>query len=178
MRKHKGITLVELLVVITIAGILASMAVPSFRSMLVRRAATSAASDLASDFRFARSEAIKRSSFVSVCRSTDGAACAAAGDWNVGWIVYLDRNGNQSADSGDDVLKVHGAPSSISSMGRIGAASSTRAVFMYQPTGLALNATESFVVTADSSIKDGTRLVCVSALGRMRVSAAGVAATC
>lgn len=178
MRKLAGVTLVELLIVMTIAGVLASLALPSFRAMLVRRAATSAATDLASDFRLARSEAIKRSTYATACRSTDSASCAGAGDWRAGWIVFTDVNNNQTVDAGDSVIRVQAGLSMVTSMGRIGDAASTRSAFTFQPTGLALNASESFLVTADSSLAGGTRLVCVSALGRMRVSAEGVAATC
>lgn len=168
----------ELLIVITIAGVLASLALPNFRTMLIRRAVTSAASDLASDFRLARSEAIKRSTFATACRSTDSTSCAGVGDWSRGWIVFADVNNNQTVDAGDSIIRVQSGLSTVTSMGRIGNVANTRGAFTFQPTGLALNASESFLVTADSSLTGGTRLACVSALGRIRVSAEGVAAAC
>lgn len=178
MRKMAGLTLVELLIVMTIVGVLASLAVPSFRAMLVRRAVTSAASDLASDFRLARSEAIKRSTFATACRSTNSTSCAGVGNWSGGWIVFVDANNNQTVDAGEFIFRVQAGLRTVTAMGRIGDVDNTRAAFTYQPTGLALNASESFLVTADSSLVGGTRLACVSALGRMRVSAEGAAASC
>ncbi|MEA3394776.1 MAG: GspH/FimT family pseudopilin, partial [Pseudomonadota bacterium] len=67
--RQSGFTLVELMVVVTIAVILLSLAAPSFRSMLVKRGVQSAADVLVSDLRYARSEALKRSSTVIVCNS-------------------------------------------------------------------------------------------------------------
>ena len=85
-----GFTLVELLVVIGVAGILASMAVPGMRVFLQNQRGATAAGALVSSLSLARSEAIKEDAAaagVTVCASTDGATCDPGGAWGGGWIV-------------------------------------------------------------------------------------------
>ncbi len=52
----------------------------------------------------ARSEAVRRGVTVTVCPSSDGAACSADGsvDWSAGWIVFTDLDGDSVFDSGTD----------------------------------------------------------------------------
>ena len=72
-----GFTLTELMITITIVGIVASMAVPSFSKMLERNRLKEAAHSLKNDILFARTEAIKRSQNVTVSRiiGNNGAWC-------------------------------------------------------------------------------------------------------
>ncbi len=59
-RAQAGVSLVEVIVVVTIAGILASIAFPSFTEMFARSRLRGAAESLRSDLNLARSEAQKR----------------------------------------------------------------------------------------------------------------------
>lgn len=77
--KSTGFTLVELMVVLAIAVILMSIAAPSFRELVAGQRIKAAASDLAASLIYARSEAIKRNSTVSVVAGADG--------WASGWTV-------------------------------------------------------------------------------------------
>jgi type IV fimbrial biogenesis protein FimT len=114
MRAHlddvSGFTLIELLVVVAIAGIIASMAAPSFTSMIQGSAVSAATNDLFSSIRLARSEAVKRGSRTSVCKSSSSMsaspACDAGASWQDGWVVYNDANENGVIDS-EDVVLVH-----------------------------------------------------------------------
>jgi len=65
-----GFTLTELLITIAIIGIVASMAVPSFQSMIERNRLKEVAEGLKSDLMFARTEAIKLSQNIIVNRVT------------------------------------------------------------------------------------------------------------
>lgn len=83
-----GFTLVELLMVVAIAAVLALIAVPSFRDMLNNTRQTSSLGLLVSDLNQARGEAIKRNTRILVCgRNTGGTDCAGVTDWRVGWVV-------------------------------------------------------------------------------------------
>lgn len=104
-----GFTLIELLVVLTIAAILLLVAVPSYQGMIEKNNVESAQEGLARSIAFARQEAISRNTTVSICRSADGATCAASGEWNQGWIVFLDNDSSGAAgvvNTDDEVLRV------------------------------------------------------------------------
>lgn len=70
-----GFTLTELMITVAILGILTAMAAPSFSSALERRKIIAAAEAIQSDLRWARGEAIKRNTDVTVT-FTPGAASA------------------------------------------------------------------------------------------------------
>lgn len=95
-QKQKGFTLMELMVVVAITAILASMAAPSFVGYINTTRQSSAATRLLSDLNRARSEAIKRNSRVLLCvRNTAGTDCGTGTNWQNGWLTCydLDRNG-------------------------------------------------------------------------------------
>lgn len=91
-----GVSLLETLVAIAIIGILALVAVPSYHDMIEGQRLRGAAEAMASDLRWARSEAIKRGVPVRVAFGTGH-------DWN--YSVVADANGNGSFDD-DAPLKV------------------------------------------------------------------------
>ena len=102
------------MVTVAIATILASLAVPSFRTTLVGQTVESTADTLVSDIRFARSEAIKRTNRVTICGSSTGTSCYGANAWHNGWIVFVDDDGDGVVDTGDVVLRVQSAVTGIS----------------------------------------------------------------
>jgi type IV fimbrial biogenesis protein FimT len=84
-RSVRGFTLIELMVVLVIAGVLAMIATPSFTKIIATQRLKSAASNLQIALLTARSEAIKRNA--NVCLSTSNTGCTGAGAWNQGWYV-------------------------------------------------------------------------------------------
>ena len=106
-RQHhnRGFTLIELMNTVILLGLLVNMVMPlgllaeNFKlDYLNQRIYFSAA--------LAKSEAIKRSSTVSVCRSTNGTACENGSDWSDGWVVFSNPNGNNSIDAGEEIIRV------------------------------------------------------------------------
>lgn len=79
-----GFTLIELMVTLAVVGILAAVAAPAMLSLINGNRLTGTASELTASLQLARSEAVRRSSRVTICGSSDGATCGA--DWSR-WIV-------------------------------------------------------------------------------------------
>ncbi len=73
-KQFSGFSLTELLVVIALIGIIASIAIPSFQGMIEKNRLKAAIESLAADLMFARTEAIKRSTNLDVSISIDGAS--------------------------------------------------------------------------------------------------------
>ncbi len=90
MKKHTGFTLVELMVTIAIIGVLLIVGLPSLKAFMQGNQLVASTNELISAFHVARSEAIKRNTTVTICESTDGTSCATTGNWEDGWIVFVD----------------------------------------------------------------------------------------
>ncbi|OFZ67856.1 MAG: hypothetical protein A2V79_00780 [Betaproteobacteria bacterium RBG_16_56_24] len=93
-----GVTLIELMIVVVIAAIMAAVAAPSFANFIQNTRLTSTMAQLTGDLNRARSEAIKRNSRILVCaHEVNGTACAST-SWDNGWLVCYDGDQNSACD--------------------------------------------------------------------------------
>ena len=98
---QKGFSLIEMMVVIAIMAIVASIAAPSLVSMINSTKQSTVAAQLATDLNRARSEAIKRNSRVLFCKvDAAGTGCTNGTLYHTsGWIVCYDTNEDDTCDT-------------------------------------------------------------------------------
>lgn len=108
--RSAGYTLVELMVVLTLAVILGALTVPSMRTMLQNGRLTSAANDLLASINRARTEALKQQVPTAVCFTANPSAANPVCDYAAarGWIVFVDSNGDWAYQSNEAILERHG----------------------------------------------------------------------
>jgi type IV fimbrial biogenesis protein FimT len=102
----RGFTLVELVLVLAIAAILAGLALPTCRDFLADYQVRNHAERLAGNMNVARAEALKRGHRVNLCKSVDRRSCAPAGAWEDGYVVHADVD--RDGDAGSVPLRVEG----------------------------------------------------------------------
>lgn len=90
MLPNKGFTFIELMVVLAIIVIIASVAAPGMQGLLAGNRLTSVSNTLVGALRYARSEAVIANQAVSVCSSADQASCG--GSWADGALVVRADN--------------------------------------------------------------------------------------
>lgn len=111
-RFSRGFTLIEMLIALAIAAILAAVAIPSFATMEQNAARRTALNNFWHAIFLARSEAIKRNAVVAICKSNDGQSCDNnADDWSMGWIVFdnLDHDEPAQRDDAEPILRAYPA---------------------------------------------------------------------
>ncbi|ASJ72403.1 GspH/FimT family pseudopilin [Granulosicoccus antarcticus] len=101
----RGFTLMELLITVSVAAILMATAAPGFQSLIQQSKQESRVNELTGALYYARSEAIKRSSRISVCARSSNTSCGT--NWDKGWIVFIDNGATPGViDTSESVLKV------------------------------------------------------------------------
>ncbi|WP_426107902.1 GspH/FimT family pseudopilin [Massilia sp. TSP1-1-2] len=101
--RHGGATLVELVVVLAIMAVLASLALPSMRDMLEARRLDTAAVDLYGAIDLARSQAVARGDRVQLVPLEPKGA-----NWAEGWVVFVDRDGDRRPGPDEEIISSHG----------------------------------------------------------------------
>ncbi len=105
IKRNYGFTMVELLITLAVAGIIAAIALPNFQNFIKDNRLKTRTSEMVSQLQLARSEAAKQKMRVTICTSTNGSACTAGTDWDKGWIVWTDKNSNAGIDPDSEILK-------------------------------------------------------------------------
>ncbi|WP_050984671.1 GspH/FimT family pseudopilin [Thiorhodococcus drewsii] len=147
-----GVTLIELVVTLSIAAILMTIAVPSFQDLIRNNRASAQVNEFLTALNLARTEAVKRGASVSVCSSTDSTTCRSSSvtNWADGWILYV------TGSSPLDVLRVwpavNGTATFTATAGEVtfrGAGQASAAItFTYTPTGCTGDQQRTISVTA------------------------------
>lgn len=104
---QKGFSLYELMITVAIAGIMMAVGVPNMIAYSQNSRMTGIANDFHGAFHFARSEASRAKTFISICASDDSmeSSPGCGGDWTDGYIVFLDLDGNVAPGVGETILR-------------------------------------------------------------------------
>lgn len=102
-RRRHGFSLIELMVVMTVVAILLCTGVPLIRNLLESQRLTTATNAFFTSVNLARAEAIRRGVRVDMVPSTD------SGEWANGWVIFVDEDNDQRADSDEEKIFMHGA---------------------------------------------------------------------
>ena len=168
--RASGFTMMELLMVVTIAGILAAIGVPSFRYVTASNRIATELNALVGDLQFARSEAAKSGLPVTVCASTDGATCANSSTWNTGWIVF------QAVGANVTVLRVQKTFTATGSSDTLVASNAAFQSVVFNREGFAATGVASVVNVALHSApvnNQWTRCLAVTPVGALTVEKYG-----
>lgn len=152
---NKGFTMLELMITLSIGAILATVAAPSYQSMMVQSRLSTQSNEFLTALHYSRSEAIKRGIRVTMCKSNSGIACTNGSSWQDGWIVYSDSETAGEVgkvDGSDEVLRVF--PGMI---GSTMTASNYTNWISYLPNGSS---------KSSDNLSNGSFTVCNSAQGR------------
>ena len=97
----RAFTLVELLVAISVAGLLLLLAVPSFFDLIRSNKLATQGTYFVTAINCARTEAIKRKTLVIICIRTGNACETSNLGWEQGWLVFSDVNGNGKVEQSE-----------------------------------------------------------------------------
>jgi type IV fimbrial biogenesis protein FimT len=172
MHDKKGFTLIELMVTLVVAAILLIVGVPSFQELIKSNRMTSRVNTFVTGLHYARSEAAKRGSRVTLCKSADLGNCTTSGGWEQGWILFTDEGTAGTLDGNDAIISAfHPEPSDVTIRGN----NFVKNRISYLSSGI-VEPSNGTVIVCDDRIKDYSadkakaRAIIISKAGRIRMA--------
>jgi type IV fimbrial biogenesis protein FimT len=176
MKTLQGWTLIELAIVVAVAGILLGITLPSMAGALEASRALSARNDFVASLALAGTRAALTGSRAVLCPGTAAFGCNDGPDLSQGWLVFLDPNASREFEGGERVLReqppLPGRVRLRSTSGRV------RIVFQGNGGNAGSNATFTL---CDGRGPARARALVLANNGRLRDSdatAANISATC
>ena len=164
MKRQSGFTIIELLIVVAIAAVLAALGGPAMGTFIKNNRLQSKTHAVMADILFARAEAVNRKIRVVMCRSADAMAATPscggnAQDWGTGgYIVFVDNNGNATYENGTDELLRRGAPGTNNVTLRTNGTSNNNLEFNVDGTTRENGGTARFAVCDERGVNFGRQL--------------------
>jgi type IV fimbrial biogenesis protein FimT len=141
--KQAGFTIIELMVSITVLGVLLGLGVPAFTNLIRNQRMATQTNAVVGALTYARAESAVRGQPVSICASNaNRTGCdIGAESWVNGWIIFTDRGATPGdIDEGEVIIQTGDAPA----------------------TGFAVSTTDSFIRFGVGSVATTARLFTVA----------------
>ncbi|MEM9386111.1 MAG: GspH/FimT family pseudopilin [Pseudomonadota bacterium] len=173
---HRGVTLLDLLMTLSIGALLLTIAAPSFRHTIAGGERTAAVNDLLSALQLARRFALSRAQPVVLCQASADGDCARGGGetWAQGLLAFVNEDGDDPPrrDPDEPVIYRSALPGAVQ-------VTANREAFVMRPYGK--RSTNGTFTVCDRRGAPFARAIIVSWTGRPRVAstrADGEALTC
>jgi len=124
--------MLELLVTLAVLAVLLAVGTPAYRNFSLNLRLEAATSRLVSDLRFARQAAVDGGGRVALCPGDARSGCRATPDWQFGWILFRDENGDRAWQADEELLRASPLLQGITAR-----ASAARRVLSFFPNGSA-----------------------------------------
>lgn len=159
-RTQRGTSLIEQIMILAIIGILTGIALPPLRHVLGHNRLQVAQSDFITALQHARSSAAATGKRTLFCPSLDGQQCSGDTQWEHGWLLGHDTDGDHQPDGGPSYTRASYTGLRISS-------SQGRHDVRFQPDGSA-GGSNLTIVFCEPAGKSSALAVVVSNAGRVR----------
>jgi type IV fimbrial biogenesis protein FimT len=169
MPRNRGLTLIELVIILTVLALLITLGAPSLRNMYLRNEQNVAINGFLKHFFLARSLAIQRQKHEIICPSDEGLICLENGIWNRGLIIFEDTERNATLDPLDPVHGKYQLPES-SQLEIYSSQHRTQVIYHEDGRPSGYNLTLTF---CDPEERIKPKALIVNNVGRIRVSDTG-----
>ena len=169
MNRSRGVTLLELLMVLAVAGVLAATAAPGLGGFIMNARRTADVNGFVTAVQLARGEAFKRGRTVVLCKTSDGSNCGGPDvDFDQGWMVFVNDSSESPPRRDADEAQLYAYRPEMA-----GNITANRRLFEFRPFGR--RSTNGTVTFCDRRGAEQARAVVVSFTGRPRVTRNGTA---
>ena len=174
--------MLELMATLLLAVIVMGLGVPSMMNMIRSASLIAISNEVVVDIQFARSEAIKLNTPVTVCAANaSSSGCINGTDWTGGWIVFGESlTVNGAVDAGETIFRTHtGAGQDSMKINMTAATNLTNALvflgngFPVSPGGLSPSGT---LQICDDGDPEFSRNIVINKTGR--IESTGEATSC
>lgn len=104
MKKEKGFTLLELMIVLAVVSILSVLGVPTFKTSMVNNRLIAETTNMTSLLNLARAESLRRNDYVSICPSSNGTSCTGT-NYAIGALIFTDSS-NTGLNVSSKIIRV------------------------------------------------------------------------
>jgi prepilin-type N-terminal cleavage/methylation domain-containing protein len=170
-RAQRGLTLIELMMVVAIVGVTTLLVVPSMRQLIQATRVQAEVSRLVTAINLVRSEALRRNSPVSMCPSAMASMGEpiCGGSYARGWIIFSNRDRDRVLDADDELIRVFEAlPGNYTLTNRLGTRDA-RETITYLPDGSSRRNRTLLVCAPPGRVRASTSVV-MNIVGRPRVA--------
>ncbi len=151
--------------VLSLLALLLGQLLPDLSAATTQNRLYAIVNELSQQLQLTRNSAIQRNCKVSLCKSDDGEQCNSSAEWEQGWILFENSDGDNRVDSEDVILQQHGPlPAGITLRG----VNNFRNRVTYKPTGDSTSF--SRLVFCDQNQLEGAQVIYINSTGRIRIA--------
>lgn len=161
-RRERGVTLLELIIVITVLAVVTTTVLPGLQGLFENTARRTDMQAMIGLFHLARTQAVSQGTIVTICPLDEDDECT--GDWQRPIHVFADPGSQRALSGKEQLLRVQEPPDSGTWTVRVG----NRGYFQYRPNGMVHGTLGNLTWCPESGDRKNAGQLIINMGGRLR----------